>query len=100
MKPAFWLARSKVIRPDEYFEYVKRAGPASKEFGAKILSRGGRFEILEGKREFERFVLVEYPSFDAAMEFYHSSAYQEAASFRLGGAGINELVIVEGEDSG
>ncbi|WP_176593787.1 DUF1330 domain-containing protein [Sphingobium sp. EM0848] len=100
MKPAYWIARSKIIKPDEYFEYVKRAGPASQKYGAKILSRGGRFEILEGTREFERFVLVEYPSFDAAMEFYHSQAYQDAAAFRLAGAGINELVIAEGEDSG
>lgn len=100
MKPAYWLARSKVIDPEQYFEYVKRAGPASQHYGAKILSRGGRFEILEGILEFQRFVLVEYPSFDAAMEFYQSQAYQEAAAFRRAGAGINELVIVEGEDSG
>jgi uncharacterized protein (DUF1330 family) len=100
MKPAYWLARSKVINPDQYFEYVKRAGPASLQYGSKILSRGGRFEIIEGTREFERFVLVQYPSFDAAMEFYHSQSYQEAAAFRLAGAGINELVIVEGEDTG
>lgn len=100
IKPAYWMARSQVINPDEYLEYVKRAGPASREYGAEILSRGGRFEILEGTLQFQRFVLVKYPSFDAAMDFYHSQAYREAAAFRLGGAGINELVIVEGEDSG
>ncbi|WP_026359601.1 DUF1330 domain-containing protein [Sphingomonas sp. PR090111-T3T-6A] len=100
MKPAYWIARSRIIDPEKYFEYVRKAGPASQQYGSRILSRGGRFEILEGSREFERFVLVQYPSFDAAMEFYHSQAYQEAAAFRLAGAGINELVIVEGEDSG
>lgn len=98
MKPAYWIARSKIINPDEYFKYVKLAGHASQNYGAKILSRGGRFEICEGTMEFKRFVLVEYPSFDAAMEFYHSQAYQDAAAFRRTGAGINELVIVEGED--
>ena len=100
MKPAYWMARSQIINPDEYFEYVKRAGPASLEYGSEILSRGGRFEILEGTLQFQRFVLVKYPSFDAAMDFYHSDSYRDAAAFRRSGAGINELVIVEGEDSG
>jgi len=61
-----------------------------------MLARGGRQQVVEGVVGFERHVLVEYPSFEAALDFYHSEAYQRAARLRLGGAGINELVIVEG----
>ncbi len=100
MKPGYWIARSKIIDPARYFDYVQQAGPASKLFGSQILARGGRFKILEGTSTFDRHVLVQYPSFEAALEFYHSDDYQRAAAIRLGGAGINELVIVEGEEPG
>src|ERR1700757_1644163 len=48
MKPGYWIARSKILDEDRYFDYVRQAGAASKEFGAQILARGGRFELLEG----------------------------------------------------
>src|ERR1700749_5015735 len=100
MKPGFWLARSKIIDPVKYMEYVRQAGPVSKLYGAEMLVKGGRHTILEGVTTFERHVLVKYPSYESALEFYHSDAYQRAAALRLGGAGINELVIVEGEEPG
>ena len=100
MKPGYWIARSKILDEDRYFDYVRQAGSASREFGAQILARGGRFELLEGSSIFHRHVLVRYPSFEAALDFYHSDEYQRAAAIRLGGAGINELVIVEGEEPG
>ena len=79
-------------------EYVRSAGEAFRALGdgPRMLARGGRQEVLEGASSFERHVLVEYPSFQAALDFYHSPDYQRAASIRLAGAGINELVIVEG----
>jgi uncharacterized protein (DUF1330 family) len=98
MKPAFWIARANVIDPIRYSDYVRQAGPASKKFGAEILARGGRYEILEGVEFFNRHVLVRYPSFEAAREFYYSDVYQNAAKIRQAGAGVNEVVIVEGED--
>jgi len=40
-------------------------------------------------------VVVEFPSLEQAVACHQSPEYQDAACFRLGGAGINELVIVE-----
>jgi len=98
MKPAYWLARSKILDEARYFDYVRLAGAATQKFQPEILARGGRFEILEGSPMFQRHVLVRYPSLDAALACYHSPEYQAAAAIRRAGAGINELVIVEGED--
>jgi uncharacterized protein (DUF1330 family) len=100
MKPGYWIARSKILDESRYFEYVRLAGEASKKFQPEMLTRGGRFEILEGTAMFHRHVIVRYPSFDAAMAFYHSPEYQAAAAIRRAGAGINELAIVEGEELG
>ena len=98
MKPAYWIARSKILDEERYMEYARQAGSAFQALPGhpQMLARGGRFEILEGVKTFHRHVLVQYPSFDAALDFYHSEAYQRAARIRLDGAGVNELVIVEG----
>lgn len=98
MKPAYWIARSRIIDEPKYMEYARRAGEAFRQLpaGPRMLARGGRFEVLEGASTFHRFVLVEYPSLQSALDFYHSDAYQAAAQLRRAGAGENELVLVEG----
>jgi uncharacterized protein (DUF1330 family) len=98
MKPAYWIAHSRVLDEPLYMEYARRAGEAFAKLpsGPRMLARGGRFEVLEGQSAFHRFVLVQYPSMQAALDFYHSDAYQAAARLRRDGAGENELVIVEG----
>ena len=109
MKKAYWIARSRIIDPVAYGEYARLAGEAgaklfgeagAKLFGeARILVRGGDFRTIEGPVAFERHVLIEFPTFDAALGFHASPEYRKAASIRIG-AGINELVIVEGIDDG
>jgi len=101
MRKAYWIARSRIIDPVAYGEYVRLAGEAgAKLFGeARILARGGDFRTIEGPATFQRHVLIEFPTFDAALGFHASPEYRKAASIRVG-AGINELVIVEGADVG
>jgi len=101
MKKAYWIARSRITDPVAYAEYARLAGEAgAKLFGeARILARGGDFRTIEGPATFQRHVLIEFPTFDAALGFQASPEYRKAASIRVG-AGINELVIVEGADVG
>ena len=51
---------------------------------------------MEGQTQFDRFVILEYPSFDAALDYFHSPGYQAAVQLRKHGAGEVEVVIVEG----
>ena len=90
---AYWIARVNINDSKAYAEYAKRAGPAISKYNGKFLVRGGKFQILEGKNEYERNIVVEFPSFDIAKEFYNSKEYQEAKSFRDGKAEFNGIVI-------
>jgi uncharacterized protein (DUF1330 family) len=92
---AYWLARSKINDPVAYKKYTDRVPGILKQYGGKVLARGGRFKILEGPEKFERFVVIEFPSLEQAVACHASPEYQEAASFRAGGAGEVELVILE-----
>ncbi len=96
---AYWLARSRIVDAVEYRKYTDLVPAILARFGGKVLARGGRFNILEGPENFERHVVVEFPSLEQAQACFDSPEYNEAAAFRRSGAGINELVIVEGGDA-
>lgn len=93
---AYWVARAKIVDPVEYKKYTDRVPEILKRYNGKVLARGGRQQQLEGPEAFERHAIVEFPTLEDAVACHQSQEYQEAASFRLGGAGVNELVIVEG----
>lgn len=97
--PAYWLARAKINDPVAYKKYTDRVPAILARYGGKVLARGGKFQILEGPEHFQRFVVIEFPSFEQAVACRQSEAYQEASSFRKDGAGEVELVIVEGGEA-
>jgi len=96
---AYWIARSKINDPVEYKKYTDRIPAIIAQHGGKVLARGGKYRIMEGSETFHRFVVIEFPTMDAAIGCFQSEAYQEAAKFRRSGAGIVENVIVEGGDA-
>ena len=93
--PAFWLARSKINDPEAYKRYTDQVPSIIAKHGGKILARGGRFEILEGPEKFGRFVVIEFPTMEAAVACHKSPEYQSASAHRKDGAGEVELVILE-----
>lgn len=97
---AYWVARAKINDPAAYKKYTDLVPETLAEYGAKVLARGGDYKILEGPEIFERFVVIEFPSLEAAERCFNSAAYQQAAAFRrANGAGQNELTIVDGGDA-
>ena len=95
--PAYWVARSKINDPVEYKKYTDLVPGIIARFGGKVLARGGRFQIMEGPDKFHRFVVIEFPSFEKAVDCHDSPEYREAAAHRKkDGASELEIVIVEG----
>jgi uncharacterized protein (DUF1330 family) len=97
--PAYWIARSRIDDPIEYKKYTDRVPAIIAQHGGKVLARGGKYRIMEGPETFHRFVVIEFPTMDAAIGCFQSDAYQEAAKFRRSGGGVVENVIVEGGDA-
>jgi len=67
------------------------------KYGARFLVRGGQFENPEGESR-SRNVVLEFPSYQAALDCWHSPQYQAAIKLREAVATI-DLVIIEGYDS-
>jgi uncharacterized protein (DUF1330 family) len=97
--PAYWVARSKINDPVEYKKYTDRVPGIIAKFGGKVLARGGKFQIMEGPEKFQRFVVIEFPSFEQGVACFTSKEYDEAAAFRRSGAGEVETIMVEGGEA-
>jgi uncharacterized protein (DUF1330 family) len=97
--PAYWVARSRIVDPDEYKKYTDRVPAIIEKYGGKVLARGGRHRIMEGPDKFHRFVVIEFPSLEAGVACFTSAEYDEAAQFRRNGAGEVETIMVEGGDA-
>jgi uncharacterized protein (DUF1330 family) len=94
--PAYWVARSRIDDPAEYKKYTDLVPAIVARHGGKVLARGGRYRIMEGPETFHRFIVIEFPTFEAAVGCFTSPEYVAAAEFRRNGAGQVENVIVEG----
>ena len=98
--PAYWIARAKVYDPAEYKKYADQVAGIYAPYGAKVLGRGGRFQIMEGTHKFDRFVVTQFPTFEQGVACFNSDAYKSAAAYRRSGAGEVEIVMLEGLEPG
>jgi uncharacterized protein (DUF1330 family) len=80
--PGYVFMHADVTDPDGYEEFKSLAGAAIADHGGRYLVRGGAMQPLEGEWR-SRVVLVEFPTYAAALAFYNSDAYQKARQVRL-----------------
>ena len=92
---AYLLARVEVTDGDRYKEYTKVTPGAIAKYGGKFIVRAGDMVTLEGPEETRRVVLIEFPSFEKAKEFYYSQEYQEAKKLRAGAA-TGQFLAIDG----
>lgn len=94
MPKGYWIARVDVTDPDRYREYMIGNGAAFARYGARFLVRAGAFEVKEGDAR-ARNVVIEFPSYEAALACWDSPEYAEAKAKREG-AGTADIVVIEG----
>jgi uncharacterized protein (DUF1330 family) len=94
MSKGYWIVRVDVSNPDQYQHYIAANAEPLAHFGGKFLVRGGAFEALEGDSR-SRNAVIEFPSYQAALDCWKSPAYQHAISLRNGVCTI-DLIVIEG----
>ena len=96
MAKGYWIGRVDVHDLEKYKKYVEaNAGPISK-FGGRFLVRGGEHEVPEGSTR-SRNIVLEFPSYQAALDCYNSPEYQHAITLRAP-VSDGDIVIIEGYD--
>jgi len=94
MAKAYCVAHVDVSAPQIYEKYKAANAAPFAEFGARFIVRGGDQEVREGTVR-SRTVVIEFPSYEAAVACYDSPAYQAAFDIRKE-VSIGDMVIVKG----
>ena len=93
--PAYVIADVVVHDPVAIRAYADNVAATHAGNGARYLVRGGPTEVVEGEWRPRRLIVIEFPSWDSAQTWYHSSAYQALIRVREA-CSTTELVLVEG----
>ncbi|MDM0112246.1 DUF1330 domain-containing protein [Variovorax sp. J22R133] len=94
MPKGYWIVRVDIADPEKYKEYVAANGPPLKKYGARFLVRAGRFENPEGSSR-TRNAVIEFPSYQAALDCWNSPEYQGILHLRQPVSTI-DLIVIEG----
>ncbi len=92
---AYIIVDVHVLNPEGYEEYKKLTPGTLKPFGGEFIVRGGESEVIEGKWQPGRLVILRFPSMEKARAWWNSAEYTKARAIRLAHSKGN-MVLVEG----
>lgn len=92
---AFVVVELDVHDPEAYEPYKAQAEASVTAAGGAYRVRGGPVEALEGEAPTSRVVILEFPDMETARAWYHSDAYQAAASIRRA-ASSGRMFLIDG----
>jgi uncharacterized protein (DUF1330 family) len=95
----YTVAELQVTDPAWVRDYIVNVTPMVQAHGGRYLARTGRSETFEGERTPpQTMLLIEWPSREAAHEFYDSEEYRPyREARRQGSRGV--FMLVAGEDA-
>lgn len=92
------VAEMQITDPSWVGPYVENVTRLIERAGGRYLARTPKIEILEGDRPAPQIqLLIEWPSREAALAFYHGDEYRPYLESRTAG-GHGEFRLVAGED--
>lgn len=95
MAKGYWVSCYREVKdPEKLKQYAELATGAVADGGGTPIVRGGRVNAYEAAVQ-ERTVIIEFDSFEKAVEVHDGPAYQKALAALEGGA-IRDFRIVEG----
>jgi uncharacterized protein (DUF1330 family) len=92
---AYVIADVEVTDPVKYEDYKKLTPGAIAKHGGRFIARGGQTATLEGSWRPGRVVIIEFPTYQQARDFYTSVEYTAARRARAGAANL-KMIVVDG----
>lgn len=92
---AYFILTIEVTDLRRFAKYLKEVRPVLEKYKGKYIVRGGKFEVLEGEKDPAIVAVLEFPSMEAAREFYYSEDYKPLLDLRAAST-HSEVVLVDG----
>ncbi len=96
MKKGYWIVHVDITDQEQFRQYAVANAVAFQKYGARFLARAGQYTVMEGTTR-SRNTIVEFPSYQAALDCWNSPEYQAALRLRQSASSF-DLVVVEGYD--
>ena len=93
---AYVIYQGEVLDPDRYEIYKEKSAASIAAAGGTYIVRGGDVEVLEGDAPAGRTVVLEFPTMQAAIDWYNSDAYTAARTLRHGAARVVSMYVIDG----
>ncbi len=94
MAKGYWIVRVDITDLELYKQYIAANAKPLSQYGARFLVRGAPFEKVEGTSR-ARNAVIEFPSYQAALDCYRSPDYQAAIKLREPVC-TADIIIIEG----
>ena len=82
-----------VKNPENYKEYVEKVKPTAEKYDGEYIVRGGDNTVVEGSWQHPRTVVIKFPTYEKALEWYNSEVYKPIKQIRLDNAESNGMII-------
>jgi uncharacterized protein (DUF1330 family) len=96
MAKGYWIAHVDVADMEKYKEYSAEIDVSLRKYGGRFIVRGGRAENVEGSNR-SRHIVIEFPSYQAALDCWNSPEYKKALAIRAPVTAA-DIVVIEGHD--
>jgi len=95
MAYGYVVAQIDVTDPEPYKKYISLVMPTIAIYGGEFLARGGKSVSYESQPIGDRNVIIRFPSYQDAYNWYHSDEYKKAKQLRQS-ASVSIQNIIEG----
>jgi uncharacterized protein (DUF1330 family) len=89
---AYLIVYETVTDPSKFSQYVKSVDPVIIRRGGRLVASGPP-DVVEGEFPLEQALVFEWPTRQAASDFWHSGEYTEIKKLREGAAVIKAIMI-------
>ena len=92
MSAGYAIFNINVTNPENYKNYIEQVKPVAEKFGAEYIVEEEN-QVIEGTWQHPRTVIMKFPSYEKALEWYNSDEYKPIKQIRLDNAETNGIII-------
>tara|TARA_Y100001960_G_scaffold287691_1_gene326104 strand:+ start:925 stop:1212 length:288 start_codon:yes stop_codon:yes gene_type:complete len=92
---AYLIAQINVTNEESYKEYLSKVTSIVKKYDGEYIIRAGKFTTVLGEWKYNRNVVIKFPSYDIAINWYNSKEYLPIREIRENNSEGN-VIIIEG----
>lgn len=92
----YLIAQLNVNNLEPYKNYINKVTPIVEKFGGEYIVRSGKHEVVQGEWLYQRNVIIKFPSYEIAINFYKSDEYEPVKKIREKNS-YGNIIIIEGQ---